>query len=649
MLRATCCVICGNPLPTCGRLDRRYCRKSCRAVAYRAGRRESKARPASCLPPPGDFEVGRSLVYTHIPREVLDVLAKHFGQQHESLVAELATARKRLVELEQAAGATAAGAAAMEERRRLEAQAQQLQAELTATRSSLTTQLETAKRQLREAADERTRAERVPTLEGEIQRLTAELAEVRAAVRVSEEEKGKLETAVQRTSAELTDTRSSLLAQLETAKRQQESLERALRLSSESYDALRGQLDEAEAALADYEEEDGDKKGATTDDSAARLASLQTHYGELQRENERLREAVKVQRDSRDDELITVQEQVAALEKEKEARESQIEDMRRLLNRNGQSQQAQETGDGVERLKQSVLVYKAVIARLAKALNSNSRHEMAEAKTAAAAALSALARSNEPEAVEVVTETACRLVKPASGDGSSSTQTALVRLPHASTTASMGKTSDSGVSELRAKYTTACNDRDEARANLKAAEQTIQTLTSQRDDAIRAVRLLKKQTSTRESELGGKARQIVEKIERWAAVQNPLTVEAHYYVGPYDPRKDKLIQVLLREIVDHAKLARAQWIKSKPMTAHLLNLDLTALQQAQALAMAERWRMYADPPERFEGKVTWEKFGYILNPQAELFLCESSDKRGYDAWWQRMWYEPIAPVPNRRR
>lgn len=153
MLRATCCVICGNPLPAGGRLDRRYCRKSCRAVAYRAGKRDPLSRPAQRAAPPGDGEVERSLLYTKIPREVLDVLARHFEQQRDRLAADLATSRQRVAELEKVIGADPAKATAvLDAPRRLEAELAQLNAELVATRGTLTAQLETAQRQQRELA-----------------------------------------------------------------------------------------------------------------------------------------------------------------------------------------------------------------------------------------------------------------------------------------------------------------------------------------------------------------------------------------------------------------------------------------------------------------------------------------------------------------
>ena len=40
MLRAHFCALCGDPLPARGRIDRRYCRTSCRTLAYRHRKQE---------------------------------------------------------------------------------------------------------------------------------------------------------------------------------------------------------------------------------------------------------------------------------------------------------------------------------------------------------------------------------------------------------------------------------------------------------------------------------------------------------------------------------------------------------------------------------------------------------------------------------
>ena len=45
ILRAQTCLTCGGPLPTTGRVDRRYCKGACRTLAYRVRRRIKATRP----------------------------------------------------------------------------------------------------------------------------------------------------------------------------------------------------------------------------------------------------------------------------------------------------------------------------------------------------------------------------------------------------------------------------------------------------------------------------------------------------------------------------------------------------------------------------------------------------------------------------
>ena len=46
MLRAHFCVLCGDALPARGRIDRKYCRPSCRTLAYRR-RKQAHRGPES--------------------------------------------------------------------------------------------------------------------------------------------------------------------------------------------------------------------------------------------------------------------------------------------------------------------------------------------------------------------------------------------------------------------------------------------------------------------------------------------------------------------------------------------------------------------------------------------------------------------------
>ena len=100
MLRAHACVTCGDPIPAGRRIDRRYCRMSCRSVAYRA-RKSDKQWTSSSRPAEPDA-APRESRYGSIPPEVLASLAKHFEPRDEVVRAELAAAQRRAMQLQQA-------------------------------------------------------------------------------------------------------------------------------------------------------------------------------------------------------------------------------------------------------------------------------------------------------------------------------------------------------------------------------------------------------------------------------------------------------------------------------------------------------------------------------------------------------------------
>lgn len=102
MLRAHHCIRCGDPMPIGRRVDRKYCRASCRTSAYRERRREAtpcgagggrRQEPGQPLPP--------ELVLTlrQVPPAVLTALAGWFGEHASS--DQLAATRQRVAELEQ--------------------------------------------------------------------------------------------------------------------------------------------------------------------------------------------------------------------------------------------------------------------------------------------------------------------------------------------------------------------------------------------------------------------------------------------------------------------------------------------------------------------------------------------------------------------
>lgn len=318
MLRATCCVICGNPLPAGGRLDRRYCRKSCRAVAYRAGKRDPLSRPAQRTAPPGDAEVERSLLYTKIPREVLDVLARHFGQQRERMAAELADARQRVAELDKVIAADPAKATAvLDAPRTLEAEMAQLNAELVATRSTLTTQLETAQRHQRELAatlrdvtNERDKALRDLSVEAERvaawERKDAEQAAAQArASELATENARHQETALVR--------RDAHDMALSEATQRAQTLEQRLALRDAEAEAAERQLAKQSGLIAAMTKKLQNMRMSGRDGSDSLVGSKEAReeLAELRREVGRLRNTVSARTAERDE----AREEIQALSK----------------------------------------------------------------------------------------------------------------------------------------------------------------------------------------------------------------------------------------------------------------------------------------------------------------------------------------------
>ena len=180
MLRAHACVICGDPIPAGRRLDRRYCRVSCRSVAYRA--RKGGKRSASSTQLTDPTAASRDSHYGSIPREVLDILAKHFSVRDEVVRAELAAAQRRATQLQQALDEATAAAylsteespaplvAAQERIRKLTETLEQSQVESADKYDKLASKFETLSRQKQTAPDEPPKhTEELKTLRAELQ------------------------------------------------------------------------------------------------------------------------------------------------------------------------------------------------------------------------------------------------------------------------------------------------------------------------------------------------------------------------------------------------------------------------------------------------------------------------------------------------
>lgn len=533
MLRATCCVICGRPLPAGSRLDRRYCRKSCRAVAYRAGKREPTSRSAQRATPPGDGEVERTLLYTRIPREVLDVLARNFGQQRERLVAELAATRQRLAELEGVISSepAKAAAAAIDDQRGLQAEVSRLKSELATTRDTLTTQFETAQRQRRE--------------------LAATLREV-------------------------TSERDEALRDL-------------------GIEAAR-----ADALEAKDREEVVEPEAPSPDSSAALLESLQVRFRDLSAENERLKDALIARSNLRDAELSEAIERRQALEQEKAAWENL-----RMSMALGLAEKEAAVVTAEHRASEQAKLSAALTIKLRNAASNDS---------IAGATIAELR-----EEIAQLRRTLSKVKK--------ERDEALEENEELSENFRPTKEKKSKPDDTQGELKRALAERDAARAEARAARAE-----------------LKKG----EEQLTEKARQLVEKIERNKAPQNAFTLAAHRYEGPYVPSNDRLYRAKLEELLQTAELAHHQYVQSKPQTARTLNPHMTPQQQAYALAMAERWWLLADPPKSYKHRVSWAQEGYVLDPEAELYLYKHSHDRRADAWWRALWLKPNEPKRRRR-
>lgn len=102
MLRAHHCVRCGDPMPLGRRVDRKYCRASCRTSAYRTRRRQTaprrEARTGQAQQTTEPLPPELVLALRQVPPAVLTALAAWFGEHASS--EQLTGARQRITELE---------------------------------------------------------------------------------------------------------------------------------------------------------------------------------------------------------------------------------------------------------------------------------------------------------------------------------------------------------------------------------------------------------------------------------------------------------------------------------------------------------------------------------------------------------------------
>ena len=140
MLRAHFCALCGDPLPARGRIDRRYCRTSCRTLAYRH-RKQERPGPRGTSAASGRVDRHASAVELVLRLERLAVTTQQ----------ELAVARLQLAQLEVTKQVPAATPGAPESPQpppmqqltqllhSVQAQVQQLRAEMNTLKSTVST------------------------------------------------------------------------------------------------------------------------------------------------------------------------------------------------------------------------------------------------------------------------------------------------------------------------------------------------------------------------------------------------------------------------------------------------------------------------------------------------------------------------------
>ena len=153
---------------------------SCRSAAYRA--RKAGKQPGRAEHSAGSDAAPPESPYGSIPREVLDILAKYFGQRDEIMRAELAAAQRRVAEMQRALEDKVSAeqrkpeeaqvplVAAQERIRKLTEELERTRAESVDRSDKLATRIETLSRQKQAATDELAqRDEALRTLRAELQ------------------------------------------------------------------------------------------------------------------------------------------------------------------------------------------------------------------------------------------------------------------------------------------------------------------------------------------------------------------------------------------------------------------------------------------------------------------------------------------------
>jgi hypothetical protein len=487
--------------------------------------------------------------------------------------------------------------------------------------------------------------------------LRAQIALLEARKTLSEEERARLqaqlkgaESEVERLTAELD---AASVAEEDDAEEVDADAEDSEQSTDEGSEAGDRSAKQEWADIAGDDEDDDD----AVDPSAGRLELLQTQYADLHAENDRLKDKLKSRQISHDEDIDEALARAEAAEQALEAAKAHWTHQHELLT--GSLTHARDEARQAEKRARE---NQTIATALGIAFQREQQRGKTSTKPVTQASAEALIESmrrhigtTRPEPQTTITS----LPSHRTVENRSATQAQQhsygARPAPASQHEGRGNTDDSlRVRTLVRERTEAQQERDVAIAERDKARGERDEAISQRDEMRRQRNVARKaaldaktEQAKAEAALGQRASKIVAALEQRKEVL-VTGVGAYPFAGSYNASSDALVMDLVREIQDHENLARRQDIKSKPVTAPLLNPTLTTAQQAFAVAMAERWRLYADPPKSLKERVRWQVNGLILNAEAEALLRKRSDDRGYQSWFAAIWYEPIKARTKRR-
>lgn len=183
MLRAHHCVRCGDPMPVGRRVDRKYCRASCRTSAYRTRRTQTTprkgARRGTKQTTGEPLSPELLLALRHVPPVILTTLAAWFDEHASS--EQLTAARQRITELEQQVQRLRAEQAVQQEAHRRDKERQQADESAQRIHEQKTREAESRQRTDVTSRQVSELQSAVRNLETQVAERTAEIQQERAA------------------------------------------------------------------------------------------------------------------------------------------------------------------------------------------------------------------------------------------------------------------------------------------------------------------------------------------------------------------------------------------------------------------------------------------------------------------------------------